>query len=211
MIKIELFGKKFGTWMWKQFWEFFMSSTPHNPRIMIKHTLYSFSFFLSIFHVVQGLTCPTLKFKKSNRFISGSNKHLNGFKTYQQSTLFQKQNDDIGRIFEIESVRTSTRLNSSKNVDNSNKEGGGIWNPELRKIMGTLSAIGMLETAYLTFIKMTSMEPILCSSQGSCGDVLNGPYASVGDIPLAAFGLLGKFNHLSAINRLGKKKCTFFE
>lgn len=92
------------------------------------------------------------------------------------------------------SLLTQMSLDSSIENDsttNENNENNNIWNPQLRRVMGTLSGIGMIETAYLTFVKLTSAEPVLCSTGGSCGDVLNGPYASVGDIPLSAFGLAG--------------------
>ncbi|KAL9180400.1 hypothetical protein ACHAXT_008370 [Thalassiosira profunda] len=80
---------------------------------------------------------------------------------------------------------------------------GGCWNPALRQQLGALSALGLLETAYLTYDKLqyaaggksASLVGALCSDGGasSCGDVLHGPYASLhvggADVPLSALGM----------------------
>jgi len=103
------------------------------------------------------------------------------------SHLSQTQNRNY---VNMKPIVSSTLLLSSDSSDEDDLN--DVWSPQLRRVMGTLSAIGMLETAYLTYLKWTSSEPIFCSLQGSCGDVLNGPYGSVGNIPLSAFGCIGK-------------------
>ena len=87
------------------------------------------------------------------------------------------------------------------------------WNPNLRKTIATISSLGILETAYLTYDKLqfasnggvgenaASLVSALCSSNGSgggggasCNDVLHGPYASLHigtiDIPLSLLGMM---------------------
>ena len=64
-----------------------------------------------------------------------------------------------------------------------------IWNPPLRKIMAATASLGVVETAYLTVNKLNGYGT-LCGIDGSCSNVLNGPYAIVPgtDIPLSALG-----------------------
>lgn len=52
--------------------------------------------------------------------------------------------------------------------------------------------MGSLETAYLTYTKLTGATPSLCTTDGDCSSVLNGPYSFLPgtDIPLAALGFL---------------------
>ena len=80
------------------------------------------------------------------------------------------------------------------------------WNPDLRKQIGVVSTIGLLETAYLTYDKLqytvngktASLIGAICSSSengasSSCNDVLHGPYASLHlgtlDVPLSVLGM----------------------
>jgi uncharacterized membrane protein len=69
------------------------------------------------------------------------------------------------------------------------------WNPKLRRTMGTVASLGVIETAYLTFSKLTggggNLEQF-CGVSGDCGSVLSGPYSVIPgtEIPLAAMGLL---------------------
>ena len=88
---------------------------------------------------------------------------------------------------------------------------GKIWSPTLRKIMGAIASLGMIETGYLTMVKITNNNNnlLLCGGGGggggsgntaglsSCDQVLNGPYSTIPylqlfhqTIPLAAGGLL---------------------
>lgn len=68
------------------------------------------------------------------------------------------------------------------------------WNPKLRRTMGTVASLGAIETAYLTFSKLTGGGNVdqFCGVSGDCGSVLSGPYSWLPgtDIPLAAVGLL---------------------
>ena len=58
-----------------------------------------------------------------------------------------------------------------------------------RRAVSALASIGVAETAYLTYGKVMSPGKALCASQ-ACSTVLEGPYSSVGGVPLAVFGLV---------------------
>ncbi|KDP43714.1 hypothetical protein JCGZ_22341 [Jatropha curcas] len=53
-----------------------------------------------------------------------------------------------------------------------------------------LGGIGFLETAYLTYLKLTDSDAFCPVGGGSCGDVLNSDYAVVFGIPLPAIGMV---------------------
>jgi len=80
-------------------------------------------------------------------------------------------------------------LGSSPSNDN---EARSCWNPKLRRSMGAIAGAGLAETAYLTFTKLSGSDVGLCGSEGGCGDVLNGPYASIPgtNLPLAMIGMV---------------------
>lgn len=70
-----------------------------------------------------------------------------------------------------------------------------IWLPQIRRIMGSIASLGVLETSYLTYNKLLQQGTVaFCGtdSGGGCNDILYGPYSNVPftDIPLSAMGLL---------------------
>jgi uncharacterized membrane protein len=87
----------------------------------------------------------------------------------------------------------STFLYASNNPSDADPT-GTCWNPKLRKTMGTVASLGAIETAYLTFSKLTGGGNLeqFCGVSGDCGSVLSGTYSWIPgtDIPLAAVGLL---------------------
>eukprot|EP00594_Rhizosolenia_setigera_P008817 CAMPEP_0178972360 /NCGR_PEP_ID=MMETSP0789-20121207/20956_1 /TAXON_ID=3005 /ORGANISM="Rhizosolenia setigera, Strain CCMP 1694" /LENGTH=320 /DNA_ID=CAMNT_0020659771 /DNA_START=56 /DNA_END=1015 /DNA_ORIENTATION=- len=83
---------------------------------------------------------------------------------------------------------------------------GDFLSPVARKFLGGVSFLGMIETGYLTYSKLTSTQPQFCYFSGSCSDVLDGPYSSVGPIPLSAFGFLGLSLTLGLITLLTGKE-----
>lgn len=52
-----------------------------------------------------------------------------------------------------------------------------------------LGGVGFVETAYLTYIKLTNSEAFCPVGGGSCSDVLNSDYASVLGVPLPLIGM----------------------
>lgn len=57
-----------------------------------------------------------------------------------------------------------------------------------RPIAAAIASVGAVETAYLTWVKLTGGSAA-CPT-GGCNEVLNSPYASVFGLPLTLFGLL---------------------
>ena len=55
-----------------------------------------------------------------------------------------------------------------------------------------VSLAGIADAAYLTIHHYTA-EPVPCSIIEGCEQVLNSPYATIGGVPLAIFGLLAYF------------------
>ncbi|EWM25915.1 Vitamin K epoxide reductase [Nannochloropsis gaditana] len=69
----------------------------------------------------------------------------------------------------------------------------GVWPRENRQLLGLLGGLGFLETAYLTYQKLTTDDlTSLCTSVAGlsmrCGDVLNSEYASFLGVPLTLPG-----------------------
>lgn len=56
----------------------------------------------------------------------------------------------------------------------------------LRKILIALSILGILDAAYLTYVKL--IEDGVCAVGGGCAIVNTSPYASLWGIPIAAIG-----------------------
>ncbi|XVF18104.1 hypothetical protein REPUB_Repub10bG0183100 [Reevesia pubescens] len=53
-----------------------------------------------------------------------------------------------------------------------------------------LGAIGLVETAYLTYLKLSDSDAFCPLGGGSCGDVLNSDYAVIFGVPLPLIGLI---------------------
>ncbi|EOA16830.1 hypothetical protein CARUB_v10005052mg [Capsella rubella] len=72
-----------------------------------------------------------------------------------------------------------------------------------------LGGIGMLDTAYLTYLKVTGSDAFCPIGGGTCGDVLNSDYAAVFGVPLPVIGFVmyGLVTALSA--ELGEENLPF--
>ena len=92
------------------------------------------------------------------------------------------------RSFALPSTSSTTSLYAMQNSDGAREE--ECWNPKLRKTLGTIASIGVLETSYLTWTKLAAAGETFCGAD--CASVLNGPYATIPvvGIPLASLGLL---------------------
>ncbi|KAI2503262.1 vitamin K epoxide reductase-like protein [Fragilaria crotonensis] len=91
------------------------------------------------------------------------------------------------------SSRDELEPESASNLINSDGTSQSCYfNPELRKIMAGVAGLGAAETAYLTASKLSG-QSVLCAVDGSCQDVLNGPYAVIpftDNVPLSALGCM---------------------
>jgi len=64
--------------------------------------------------------------------------------------------------------------------------------PKLYALAAFLAVAGLADSIYLTVTHLTG-EDVTCVASSGCSEVLSSAYASVGSIPLGAFGVLGYF------------------
>ena len=64
--------------------------------------------------------------------------------------------------------------------------------PRLHALAALLALVGLADSIYLTVTHLTG-EDVTCLASSGCSEVLSSAYASVGNIPLGAFGALGYF------------------
>jgi uncharacterized membrane protein len=64
--------------------------------------------------------------------------------------------------------------------------------PRLYALAAFLAVAGLADSIYLTVTHLTG-EDVTCVASSGCSEVLSSAYASVGSIPLGAFGVLGYF------------------
>ncbi len=64
--------------------------------------------------------------------------------------------------------------------------------PRLHTLAAFLAVVGLVDSIYLTVTHLTG-EDVTCVASSGCSEVLSSAYASVGKIPLGAFGILGYF------------------
>ena len=72
----------------------------------------------------------------------------------------------------------------------SNNRSNNIAWPYLAALL--LSLVGLLDATYLTVEHLTG-QSVRCTVTSGCDEVLSSAYASIGGIPLAAFGALAYF------------------
>src|SRR5438105_5333873 len=64
--------------------------------------------------------------------------------------------------------------------------------PKLYALAAFLAVAGLSDSIYLTVTHLAG-EDVTCVASSGCSEVLSSAYASVGKIPLGAFGILGYF------------------
>lgn len=90
------------------------------------------------------------------------------------------------------SIQSQTKLRLQSQSQENEDADNGIWFPQLRKVMGGIAMAGALETAFLTYEKLSGGISNLCGTDGNCNAVLTGPYSHVPftEIPLSVAGLV---------------------
>jgi uncharacterized membrane protein len=107
-------------------------------------------------------------------------------------------------------TRVSMPLYSAIDEHNERSVNADIWNPSIRNVITGMSAVGALETGYLSYVKLYVPDGIknICgdassSAISSCGSVLNSPYANIqlGEtvLPLTLFGFAA-YSTLTALS-----------
>lgn len=71
-----------------------------------------------------------------------------------------------------------------------------------------LALVGLADSIYLTANKLAGVMTT-CSTEG-CGEVLNGPYSTVGPVPISALGMLAYFTafSLATLAAFGNRKAA---
>ncbi|CAF2067652.1 hypothetical protein HID58_040222 [Brassica napus] len=91
------------------------------------------------------------------------------------------------RRFEVSRRRFPIKCSSSESDD-------GVDSVSINSSMYSwftgLGGIGMLDTAYLTYLKLTGSDAFCPVGGGTCGDVLNSDYALVFGVPLPVIGFV---------------------
>lgn len=72
------------------------------------------------------------------------------------------------------------------------KSTGAPPQPQLHALAAVLALLGLADSIYLTVTHLTG-EDVTCIASSGCSEVLSSAYASIGPIPLGAFGALGYF------------------
>ncbi|EFJ41997.1 hypothetical protein VOLCADRAFT_107426 [Volvox carteri f. nagariensis] len=85
-----------------------------------------------------------------------------------------------------ESPESTTSAESTVSV--CTWEVSGLINTSNFNAMAALASVGMIETAYLTYVKLFN-GPLVCPTNG-CESVLGSPYAQLYGMPLSLFGML---------------------
>lgn len=80
------------------------------------------------------------------------------------------------------------RATASADETDADAGAGGALG-RIRVPVASVAALGVVETAFLTFTKLFASPGSICSTQG-CFDVLTGPFSAVLGVPLSAFGML---------------------
>ncbi|XWS42202.1 hypothetical protein CRYUN_Cryun17cG0147900 [Craigia yunnanensis] len=84
---------------------------------------------------------------------------------------------------ESEAETTSSPSSSSSSISLPSSNSTYNWR-------AGLGAIGLVETAYLTYLKLSDSDAFCPLGGGSCGDVLNSDYAVIFGVPLPLVGLV---------------------
>ena len=96
-----------------------------------------------------------------------------------------------GKVYEHRHrLRQSQRPNQQN--DNCSACARTIPNRKLHTLAALLAVAGLADSIYLTVTHLTG-EDVTCLASSGCSEVLSSAYASVGPIPLGAFGALGYF------------------
>lgn len=89
----------------------------------------------------------------------------------------------VGTALAPSSLRRSSRV-----LALARDEPGPGGETGARLVISGLAAAGALETGYLTVTKLAGAAPGLCVDEAACRTVLEGPWSTVGGVPLSALG-----------------------
>mmetsp|Transcript_29172 Transcript_29172/g.70408 ORF Transcript_29172/g.70408 Transcript_29172/m.70408 type:complete len:415 (-) Transcript_29172:59-1303(-) len=135
----------------------------------------------------QAFVVPSSYYSSQQQLLLQQRSSIN---TIQQQHIVFNKNPSNAR------TTIALQLHNSDDDGDASSAVSACWSPGLRRVMGGIASLGVLETSFLTWNKLqgtaTSSLPF-CGVEGStCSDVLNGPYAylPLTEIPLSAMGFM---------------------
>ncbi len=187
-----------------------MTTVNANSLVLL---LFSFSFVCDAFQVCsftsKHLTTPPLPVSFVPSISSPLPKRLAPLLQCETKLLSSPTDTEIETETENSSSRNIIKYDKGGDAERSVDENVNVtskkqcWDPQIRKMFTVLSVIGMVETGYLSYIKLfdpNGMANICGGGEGgeglsSCSSVLNSPYASLSlsdevTIPLTLIGFL---------------------
>ena len=150
-----------------------------------------------VVHPFSTSTRSTTSIGNSHRDLKQSNYHMQH--NVEVSYFVKRKKHSLG--CRASNTVLFSSISDDENIDNDDDSTSNtmvsVWNPSARKVLAVLSAIGAVETGMLSGVKLFGGEDAigaLCSATASgssgCGNVLSSSYASIGGIPLTAFGFI---------------------
>jgi len=123
-----------------------------------------------------------------NSHLKSSSNILNQQSLEHRQIRQHRQQQLLTPLHVFQNTKDQSLTSSSSDLPTSQST---VWNPSLRNFMGVIASLGALETGYLTYSKLAGAE-VLCTTNGQCASVLNGPWATVPytQIPLSAIGFI---------------------
>jgi len=86
---------------------------------------------------------------------------------------------------------TAQEPNSGNDMEEIISDANGkVIKEPLYGLVTLLSGIGVAETSYLTFLKLSNTAPGICKASGGCADVLSSQWSEIAGVPLPFLGLL---------------------
>lgn len=149
------------------------------------------SIILYISFVLASIACRTFGFS----LLQDPRPQRLGWPTTVRRQPKRSRAADGSQTFFLQFSSGNSNLDDSKDATTASST---CWSPELRKIMGVLASLGVVETSYLTISKWQGQVPLCptttdaAAAATTCSSVLTGPYAQIPgtDVPLAALGWL---------------------
>jgi uncharacterized membrane protein len=111
------------------------------------------------------------------------------FTTRTTETCLEHFQGNMAGVF---SFQRKPSLRAKNHLEDNRPGAEGVWLPQVRRVMGSIAAVGAIETGYLTLNKLQGRALPFCGVDGGCNDILNGSYSVVPftQVPLSAIGFV---------------------
>lgn len=130
---------------------------------------------------------------KEQQQITQQHQYCHQQQQYRLSTWNNKMEHKKIRLTPLHmSLSTNDNDNNNSNSNDIKKD----WDPIIRRFMGIISSIGIIETLYITLSKIefknNNIINLFCPTNDSCTSILNSQYSTIPgtNIPLSLIGLI---------------------